>query len=274
MLVNYQHTSKSQNLHDILLEYGFSDHKTHPLDSTFINHVYSEWLKFFLTQEKELFLYDKTSRDGFYPMQTEVAEGHSIADLKEFFMYYPKGQCPEYLKQDTQDLYAELTTISQEILDILWENLPYELRSTLPLPLGEMIDVHTRTVLRILHYPALNNTFPENAIRAYDHTDINLITLIPRTTAPGLQVKKQADWVDIPFGEEWLTMNIGDMLQAYTKGYYTSTVHRVLNPLQDTNTPRLSMPFFVHPRDDDFISEQYPKSRLFLDERLKNNGVI
>lgn len=257
-----------------MIEYGFSVLKQHPIESKFIDHVYNEWLKFFLSLEKHTYKYNQSSFDGFYPMQSEKAEGHSIADIKEFYMYFPVGQCPEHLKKDTQILYSELAIIAQDILDILWHNMPLEIRNTLPLPLKDMVDCSHRTALRILHYPPLTHEHPDNAIRAYDHTDINLITLIPRTTAPGLQLKKNNDWLDIPFGEEWLTINIGDMLQEYTKGYYQSTVHRVLNPKQDSNTPRLSMPFFVHPHDDNYLSPKYPKSIDFLKERLQNNGLL
>ena len=68
-------------------------------------------------------------------------------------------------------------------------------------------------------------------MRAAAHGDINLLTILPAATEPGLQVlgKDQA-WHDVPCDFGLLIVNIGDMLEEASGGYYPSTVHRVLNP--------------------------------------------
>lgn len=69
------------------------------------------------------------------------------------------------------------------------------------------------------------------AIRAQAHEDINLITILPAASEPGLQVKTlDGEWQDVPCDFGNLIINIGDMLQEASGGYYPSTSHRVINP--------------------------------------------
>lgn len=55
-------------------------------------------------------------------------------------------------------------------------------------------------------------------------------------------------WVDVPPIEGTLVVNLGEMLQLATHGYYLATVHRVLS-LPGTRS-RYSIPFFFNPRLD------------------------
>jgi isopenicillin N synthase-like dioxygenase len=45
------------------------------------------------------------------------------------------------------------------------------------------------------------------------------------------------NWVDVPCDFGMLIINIGDMLQEASQGYYPSTQHRVVNP-QGGRTPQ------------------------------------
>ena len=54
------------------------------------------------------------------------------------------------------------------------------------MPLRDMSTKSENTLLRILHYPPLEANTEEGAVRAAAHEDINLITLLPAATAPGL----------------------------------------------------------------------------------------
>ena len=60
---------------------------------------------------------------------------------------------------------------------------------------------------------------------------IILITILLSGSKPGLQVKnKDNSWMDVKSDYGYLIVNIGDMLQECSKGYYPSTTHRVVNP--------------------------------------------
>ena len=63
------------------------------------------------------------------------------------------------------------------------------------------------------------------------------------------------EWVDAPPVENTLVVNLGEMLQLATRGYYLATPHRVLLPepspehgVRDEHRARLSVPYFWNPR--------------------------
>jgi len=67
-------------------------------------------------------------------------------------------------------------------------------------------------------------------------------------------------------------VNIGDMLQEASGGYYPSTTHRVVNPTSESNESRMSLPLFLHPRPDVRLSDRYT-AESYLEERLRELGV-
>ncbi|TMO80809.1 2OG-Fe(II) oxygenase, partial [Pseudoalteromonas ruthenica] len=82
------------------------------------------------------------------------------------------------------------------------------------------------TLLRILHYPPMTGDEEPGAIRAAAHGDINLLTVLPASNEPGLQVQKtDGGWLDVPCDFGSLIINIGDMLQEASGGYFPSTIH-------------------------------------------------
>jgi isopenicillin N synthase-like dioxygenase len=89
-------------------------------------------------------------------------------------------------------------------------------------------------------------------VRAAEHEDINLITLLMGASADGLQVlNKQGEWISVTALPEQLVVNVGDMLQRLTNNKLKSTTHRVVNPPREFwGTPRYSIPFFLHPRSE------------------------
>ena len=105
------------------------------------------------------------------------------------------------------------------------------------------------SILRAIHYPPIT-TEPKSAIRAEQHEDINLITLLVGTSADGLQIlTKKNEWVPVTSLPEQIVVNVGDMLQRFTNNKLRSTTHRVVNPSRELwHTSRFSIPFFLHPK--------------------------
>ena len=137
-----------------------------------------------------------------------------------------------------------------------------------------MVTDSKQTMLRILHYPPLDGSEEPDAIRAAAHEDINLLTLLPSSNEPGLQVKGTGDsWIDVPCDFGNLIVNIGDMLQEASGGYFPSTSHRVVNPQgSDQTKARVSLPLFLHPNPEVVLSERYT-AQSYLKERLEELGV-
>ena len=143
------------------------------------------------------------------------------------------------------------------------------------------------SILRAIHYPPITQD-PGDSVRAGQHEDINLITLLMGASAEGLEVlSKQNQWVGITAIPGSLVVNVGDMLQRLTNGCLRSTTHRVVNPPKEKwSTPRYSIPFFLHPVGKmplnalaQCISERRPKAfdditaGEYLEERLVEIGL-
>ena len=137
-----------------------------------------------------------------------------------------------------------------------------------------MIADSQQTLLRVLRYPPLTGQEPAGSLRAAAHGDINLLTILPAANEPGLQVQdKQGSWVDVPCDFGMLIINIGDMLQEASRGYYPSTQHRVVNPQgEGAGKSRVSLPLFLHPRPEVVLSARHTAGS-YLDERLRELGV-
>ena len=107
-------------------------------------------------------------------------------------------------------------------------------------------------------------------------------------SAGGLQLLDHAGkWQAVVPEEGEIIINVGDMLQRLTNNCLKSTTHRVVNPpREEWGTPRLSIPFFLHPKYHtsldcltSCVSEENPKSYEaitageYLDERLREIGL-
>ena len=265
--------AKEQFCHS-LRQTGFAVLENHPIRWDFINSIYQEWTEFFASTTKDKVMFKRETQDGFFPQSiSETAKGADIKDIKEYYQYYPWGQYPENISDNTKILYKQLTTLAMKLLGWLEDQLPPDVATKLSMPLSQMIENSEQTMLRILHYPPLTGSEPLGAVRAAAHEDINLITLLVGATSSGLQVQdSKGQWHDVPGSSQSIIVNIGDMLDLATQGYYQSTTHRVVNPDSD-NQARLSMPLFLHPRPEVSLSPD-KNAGQYLHERLQELGVL
>lgn len=276
-VVDFKSETAPQDFTRSLKETGFGVLSNHPIDNKLVEDVYALWYEYFRDEADPAFDFDRVKQDGHARVElSETAKGADVKDIKEFFHYYPWGRCPKKQLEKTRALYDALQTLAVTLLQWIEDNMPEAARKALKQPLTKMIENNTHTLFRILHYPPLTGDEPEGALRAASHEDINLITLLPAATAKGLQAKDaQGNWVDVPCNPGWIIINVGDMLQEATGHYYPSTPHRVQNPTGEAaSQPRLSMPLFLHPRNDAPLSDKYPTSLGYLEERLRELGLL
>jgi isopenicillin N synthase-like dioxygenase len=216
------------------------------------------------------------TQDGYFPPDvSETAKGHSKKDIKEYFHYYPWGQCPAELKEQLAQYYKEANKLASELLSWVEAHTPKDVAKNYSQNLSSMVQDSEQTLLRVLHYPPLKGDEELGAIRAGAHEDINLLTVLPSANEPGLQVQKQdGSWMDVPCDFGTLIINIGDMLQEASDGYFPSTSHRVINPEgADKTKSRISLPLFLHPHSEVVLSERHTAGS-YLHERLVELGVI
>lgn len=272
--VDYNDKNAKKDFARSLKETGFAVLANHPVPVDLIFDTFDEWAKFFGSEEKHKYTFDPKIQSGYFPFKSENAKNYDKKDLKEFFHYFSWNELPAGMSSKAKQLFDRLTILAKELLTWVDEETPSEIRSKFSMPLGQMIEGSRETLLRAIHYPPLSGSEEEGAIRAAAHEDINLITLLPAATAPGLQVKDTSgNWHDVPCDPGNLAINAGDMLQMASKGYYISTTHRVVNPIgPEARKPRYSMPLFLHPRADVKLSETQT-ARNYLDERLREIGL-
>ena len=276
--VRYGTPSSAREFAQSLRETGFAVLTGHPIPGKLISDTFAEWERFFARPEpeKRQHTFRAETQAGYFPFRTENAKDHSIKDLKEFYHHYPaRKELPAGVTDSTPELYARLLQLGSELLGWIEEETPERIRGHFPMHLTQMIEGSDENVLRILHYPPLSGMEEEGAVRAAAHEDINLITLLPAATAPGLEVKDmQGRWHSVACDPGMIVINSGDMLKETSRGHYPSTTHRVVNPIGgEARKSRYSMPLFVHPKPEARLTETRTAGD-YLRERLREIGLL
>lgn len=243
---------------------GFAVLTHHGISHSLIKESQQAWREFFLQDQrfKRLYVNGNDSNMGYKGIGTETAVGAKIADIKEFFHWKPGYEIPSKAHDATEFLFFQLNNLGMKILEILEReagaNYVQECKDS------------SSTLFRSLYYPALQQHSKQaesGAVRAAAHEDINHITLLVAASAPGLQVQDLAGkWHDVPYEENSIAVNIGDMLQLASDGLFKSTTHRVVNP-SDSVSDRVSLPLFIHPHSHVMLAPGVTAGQ-FLNERI------
>lgn len=282
---------------------GFVAIKNHYLTDDLSAKLYAVIKKFFALSDEVKQKYEipgLAGQRGYIGKGKEHAKGRNTGDLKEFYHIGQEVQDDDPIKKEYPanvwpDEIPEFKEIGLEVYRRLEKTGVYMLRAiALYLGLPEnYFDAkvrHGNSILRPIHYFPIENpdAVPADAVRAAEHGDINLITLLMGASADGLQVlRRDGKWIPITALPEQLVVNVGDMLERHTNKKLKSTIHRVVNPPKDKmNTPRYSIPFFMHPRSEmslaalpGCVDKEHPKlwpditAGEFLDERLAEIGL-
>ncbi|MDQ6594922.1 isopenicillin N synthase family dioxygenase [Bacillus salipaludis] len=282
-----------------LKETGFIILEGHGVDPKLIEKNYELWKTLFNLDVDIKKQYEGINggQRGYTGFGKEHAKNRTVGDLKEFWhvgqelpvghpltSQYPANiwpaEVPE-LKQFAVNFYSELERVARNMLEAL--AMHFDLR---PNFFADMIK-DGNSILRTIHYPPLEELMDPNAIRAAEHEDINLITLLVESTASGLELlTREGDWMPVKAKPGQIIVDAGDMLSRITNEVIPATTHRVVNP-EGENTARYSMPFFVHPYSTCLLEtipaciseenpERYPAITAgdFLYERLVEIGLI
>lgn len=281
-------------------EVGFVAVKNHGVPDHLIADLYKYVQQFFslpLEKKREYEIPELAGQRGYTSFGKEHAKGSDAPDLKEFFQYGQKAEGEEYVPEEYPEnvQVGEISGFNPTFHSAYrsFEESGKKLLQAIALYLGLdefYFDNWVRngnSILRAIHYPPITNE-PKTAIRAEQHEDINLITLLVGASADGLQIlTKQNEWVGVTSLPEQIVVNVGDMLQRLTNNKLRSTTHRVVNPPRELwHTSRFSIPFFLHPKGnmslaclESCIDENNPKhypdatAGEYLDERLREIGL-
>ncbi|MDW7691268.1 2-oxoglutarate and iron-dependent oxygenase domain-containing protein [Flammeovirgaceae bacterium SG7u.111] len=281
---------------------GFVAIKNHKLPESLVDRLYKSVEEFFLLEDEVKQKYENPElqgQRGYVGKGKESAKGRKVGDLKEFYHVgqevvpnepltegYPDNVFPEEV--------PDFKAAGLEAFGALEETGKLMLRA-IALYLGldeayfELGVEKGNSILRAIHYFPIEDpsVLGEGAVRAAEHGDINLITLLMGASAEGLQVlRRDGEWIPITALPGQLVVNVGDMLDRLTNHKLKSTIHRVVNPpAEKLKTRRFSIPFFMHPRSEmdltcleSCVDEENPKrysdmtAGEFLQERLEELG--
>jgi isopenicillin N synthase-like dioxygenase len=243
---------------------GFVAVKNHLIAPSTVHELYLQVQAFFglpLEQKLKYEIEGLAGQRGYTSFGKEHAKDSNAGDLKEFWHFGQQVTDGDPIEKEyPQNVFTdELPSFNQvgiQAYKDLENTGKYILRAiAIHLGLDEQYfdaKIHNgNSILRPIHYPPITAE-PKSAVRAGQHEDINLITLLIGASAEGLQVlNKQGEWIDVTALPDHIVVNVGDMLQRLTNGQLKSTTHRVINPPKDKwGTPRYSIPFFLHPRSE------------------------
>lgn len=279
---------------------GFVAVSNHGVPKSLIEGFYNAAKAFFALPTEVKMHYEipgLAGQRGYTSFGKEHAKQSKAPDLKEFFQIgqevpethplsavYPRNvQVPETpeLHRLGMQLYRAFEAAGAHLLEAIAIHLE------LPKDYFAPYITHGNSILRAIHYPPITQE-PDSAIRAEQHEDINLITLLVGASAGGLQLlTAEGDWKPIMPENDEIVINVGDMLQRLTNNYLKSTTHRVVNPpREEWHLPRLSIPFFLHPvsdmdlsclpmcvTDDNPLQYAPITAGEYLDERLREIGL-
>lgn len=295
-----ERTAFVKELGDAFHHIGFVGVTGHGIPKELIDGFYAASKRFFALPtevKKQYEVEGLAGQRGYTSFGKEHAKGSQVADLKEFFQIGQEVAADHPLKPEYPDNVkvaeeAEFTRLGRELYQAFEARGAALLRAiaihlNLPEDYFDQRIKDGNSILRAIHYPPITQE-PASAIRAESHEDINLITLLVGASAGGLQLlNMEGEWLDIQPEEDEIVINVGDMLQRLTNNYLKSTTHRVVNPPREMwHLPRLSIPFFLHPRSDmdltvldSCVTEDRPQAYApitageYLDERLREIGL-
>ncbi len=281
-------------------ETGFVAVKNHGISDALIAELYQHVEEFFklpVATKKSYEIPGLAGQRGYTSFGQEHAKGFDAPDLKEFFQFGQEVVDGDPIKSEYPDnvMVNDVPAFTPTLLKAYraFEQSGNALLRAIALYLGldeNYFDTHVHngnSILRAIYYPPITSE-PKSAIRAEQHEDINLITLLVGASADGLEILNiQNNWVPVTSLPEQIVCNVGDMLQRLTNNRLRSTTHRVVNPPKEKwSTPRYSIPYFLHPKSDmslacldSCIDASHPKAYEdytageYLDERLREIGL-
>lgn len=281
-------------------EIGFVAVKNHGLSDALCAELYTQVKGFFTLSKEEKEAYEikgLAGQRGYVSFGKEHAKNKNEGDLKEFWHFGQTVEDNDPIKEEYPDNVQvnelpKFNAVGKEVYQKLEATGREMLRAiALHLNLDENYfdaKIHNgNSILRPIHYPPITHE-PKDAVRAAEHEDINLITLLMGASADGLQVlNKSGEWISVTALPDQIVVNVGDMLQRLTNNKLKSTTHRVVNPPREKwGTSRYSIPFFLHPRSEvslnclpSCISEANPKNFSditageYLEQRIIELGL-
>jgi isopenicillin N synthase-like dioxygenase len=235
------------------------------LSEELIDTAYALLAEFFalpLEQKQRFSASGSSGQTGYTGVLVETAAGEALADWKEMLnwaeprppehplrrrhpLLYPEPLLPEAavpgITEVLRSFHRALADLQRRFLRVV--ALGLGCAETL---FDEMV-LEAPTLTRALRYPPMAAAPGQGHVWAAPHADINLITALPRATAPGLEVQVEGHWLPACPPPGRVILNTGLMLERLSNGLIPAGWHRVVAPAGEQGA-RFSVVQFCHAR--------------------------
>ncbi|OED42865.1 hypothetical protein AB833_05180 [Chromatiales bacterium (ex Bugula neritina AB1)] len=255
---------------------GFIYIKNHGIPQVLIEDVLTAAREFFtrpMDEKKEIIVNDRIR--GYLPLRYSSYEGEAneaVSNQEGFWIGEDRPINPdnrldgpnlwpensEALKAATETYYTAVSGLSQVL------QRAFALALDQPAEFFQELFQRQSSLLKINHYPPQDNPQTVADIGVVPHTDELGFTILWQDENGGLEIEsKSGEWVEAPPIPGTFVINIGDLMQIWSNGEFSSTPHRVINR---SGADRYSIPFFASPRWD------VPVKPLIGDSGSTRNG--
>lgn len=241
-------------------EYGFFYLKGHGIPLDLNAALMTQAKNFFslpLAQKEQIAMINSPHFRGYNHAGREITRGK--ADWREQLDIGPERSAlqdlenkPAYLRlQGPNQWPATLPSFKETVL--LWQekvlNVLRRLLEALALSLGQDATAFHPVVrdtpyqlLKLIHYPSQPDDGGRQGVGA--HKDSDLLSLILQDNQGGLEVElENGEWIQASPQSGTFIVNIGELLEVASSGYFKAAIHRVISP--SSGRDRLSAAFFL-----------------------------
>jgi isopenicillin N synthase-like dioxygenase len=251
----------AEALHQAFHTVGFAYVLNHDVDYDIISRLMTTSREFFaqnLGEKNKISMAQSgLSWRGYFPPGGELTQNRP--DLKEGLYFgaehpmdhpgvinrwpmhgknqWPEGSLEKPMRELVLSYLAELTNLGHRLMELVAFGLGLDRGYFL-----SRFTTDPTLLFRIFHYPKDPKAGQWGVA---EHTDMGFLTILMQDDNGGLELKdRTGKWLSAQPKKGTFVINIGDMLEYWTRGIYRATPHRVKNLSGDQ---RLAMPFFFDP---------------------------
>ena len=184
-----------------------------------------------------------------YKLHFEVAADDPIREQCDL---YAPNQWPDHpadFRESLLKYWRECDRVTDVLLRAMAEALGIDAKRLLD-PLEQPL-----TNMTLLHYSPQS---PDAAgFGIHPHKDTDVLTILASDPVGGLMVRRRDghEWISAEAPGDALVVNLGDLMELWSGGYFVSTPHKVVNT---SGEERYSFPYFAVPRFDTVVAPLIP----------------
>ncbi|KAF9674599.1 hypothetical protein SADUNF_Sadunf10G0143800 [Salix dunnii] len=233
-------------------EWGFFQVINHGVSPRLMDRAQEVWREFFLSpmEVKQAYANTPNTYEG-YGSRLGVEKGAILDWSDYYFLHYLPLPLKDYNKWPaiTADCRAVLDEYGKQLVELCGRLMKV---LSINLGLGEerlqnaFGGENIGACLRVNFYPKCPQ--PDLTLGLSSHSDPGGMTLLlPDSHVPGLQVRKDENWITVKPVPHAFIVNIGDQIQVLSNATFKSVEHRVM---VNSSKERLSLAFFYNPKSD------------------------